>query len=474
MNSKYLDILAKFVNNVLFMAVCLLSNHFNKKPAPFHNDIFKLLQKGLKYNCIVAPRGHAKSTVVTLAYVMYCILFKKANFILIISDTYTQAKYFLDSIKKEIETNDLIKFLFGNLQGDVWGESELETANGVRIVCRGAEQKIRGLKWKQHRPDLIVVDDLENDELVANKERRVKLERWFFGSVLPALSDNGRLIIIGTILHYDSLLNKLSKNPEFNTLFYRAIMNDKPLWEAKYSIEDLDRIRDSYRAQGMIDVFYCEFMNEPLSDENAIFKKSYFKYYKDDEIIIKSLSKFLTVDLAISEKETADYTVLMVTGIDGHNNIYILEYLRDRYTPIETMNLIFDLVKKWDIDVAGIEGVAYQRALQWFIEDEMKRRNFFFRIEELKADTDKQRRIRGLQPRYALGTIFHKPHHTEIEEELLLFPKAPHDDLSDALAYVPQIAFEGSSPASEVKEKVSGREDAVRLQSVSAENYASY
>jgi len=459
LNLKYIDILAKFVNNVLFFAVCLLSNHFNKKPAPFHKEIFDLLTKGFKYNCIVAPRGHAKSTVVTLAYVMYAILFKRANFILIISDTYTQAKYFLDSIKKELETNDLIKFLFGSLQGDVWGESELETANGVRIVCRGAEQKIRGLKWKQHRPDLIIVDDLENDELVANKERRQKLERWFFGSVLPALSDSGRLIIIGTILHYDSLLSKVSKNPEFNTLFYKAIMNDKPLWKEKYSIEDLNRIKQSYKSQGMIDVYYCEFMNEPLSDENAIFKQSYFKYYPDDEPLIKSLAKFLTVDLAISEKETADYTVLMVTGIDAINQIYVLEYVRERMNPIETLEMFFKLAKKWKIQRAGIESVAYQRALQWFIEEEMRKRNEYYIIQELKADTDKTRRIRGLQPRYALGTVFHKAHMTELEEELLLFPKSAHDDLSDALAYVPQIAFTGKS-----SEAMPGRKETGRMQ----------
>lgn len=445
MNLKYIDILARFVNEILFFAVCVLSHHFTKKPAEFHKQIFSHLLKNFKYTCIVAPRGHAKSTVVTLAYVLYCILFKRANFILIISDTYTQAKYFLDAIKKEFETNDLLKFLFGDMQGSVWGESELETANGVRVVCRGAEQKIRGLKWKQHRPDLIIVDDLENDELVASKDRRVKLERWFFGSVIPSLSDNGRLVIIGTILHYDSLLNKLSKNATFNPLFYRAIMDNKPLWEAHYTLEALEEIKNNYRAQGLIDVFYCEYMNEPLSDENAIFKKSYFKYYEDDEVLIKSLSKFITVDLAISEKESADYTVVMVCGIDALNQFYILEYARDRFNPIETIEQIFKLAEKWNVSKIGIESVAYQRALQWFLQDEMRRRNKFYLVEELKADTDKERRIRGLQPRYAVGAVYHKPYMTELEEELILFPKAPHDDIADALAYVPQIAFPGKT-----------------------------
>jgi len=474
LKEKHIDILAELYNNVLLFATFLLSHHFNKKPADFHNEIFKHLRKGYKQTAIVAPRGHAKSTVVTLAYVLYCILFKRANFILIISDTYTQAKYFLDAIKKEFETNDLIKFLFGSLQGGVWGESEIETANGVRIVCRGAEQKIRGLKWKQHRPDLIIVDDLENDELVASKDRREKLERWFFGSVIPSLSDKGRLIIIGTILHYDSLLNKLAKNEDFNPLFYRAIQDNKPLWGARFTLEDLNAIKENYKKQGLLDVFYCEYMNEPISDENAIFKKAYFKYYEDDESITKSLTKVMTVDLAISEKESADYTVIMVTGIDALNQIYVLEYIRARINPIETIENIFKLASKWKVSKIGIEGVAYQRSLQWFLAEEMRRRNEFYLIEELKADTDKERRIRGIQPRYAVGAVFHKPFMTDLEEELLLFPKSPHDDLADALAYVPQIAFRGVG-AVEIKKPETQREEAYRLAIEGQENdWSSY
>lgn len=438
---KYLDILAQCYNNILLFAVSLLPAHFSKKPALFHKEIFSLLSKKSKLNCIVAPRGHSKSTTVSLAYILHQILFKQANFIIIISDTHTQAKYFLDAIKKELETNEMIKWLFGEMKGGTWGESEIETSNNVRVIIRGADQKIRGLKFRQFRPDLIVVDDLENDELVSSKERRVKLEKWFFGSVLPALADNGRIVVIGTILHYDSLLNKLSKNPHFSSLFYKAVMNGKPLWEAKYSLKDIKAIKQNYINQGLRDTFYCEYMNEPLSDDNAIFKKNYFKYYKDDKVLIDSLQKFITVDLAISEKESADYTVVMVSGIDALNQIYILEYERDRFTPIETIEHIFTLAEKWEISAIGVESVAYQRSLIWFLQDEMKRRNKFFMIQELKADKDKERRIRGLQPRYASGQVFHKPHHTELEEELILFPKAPHDDLADALAYVPQIAF---------------------------------
>jgi predicted phage terminase large subunit-like protein len=475
LNVKYLDLLAQFYRNILLFTVSILHEHFNIKPAPFHEEIYHILQEKHKFTCIVAPRGHSKSTTITLGYVIHQILFKRANFIIILSDTYTQAKYFLDAIKKEFETNDLLKWLFGEMQGSVWGESEIETTNGVRIIARGAEQKIRGIKWKQFRPDLIIVDDLENEELTANKERRIKLEQWFWGSVVPALGKDGRLVVIGTILHYDSLLNKLQKSELFKTLFYRAVENNTALWQDRYSLEDLNEIKENYKAQGLLNLYYCEYQNEPLSDENAIFKKSWFKYFKDEpeSPLIKSLSKFITVDPAISQKETADYTVIMVTGIDALNQIYVLDYIHERLNPSQTIEGIFTLAKKWEVKAIGIEGVAYQRSLQWFFEEEMKRRNEYYLVEELKADVDKERRIKGLQPRYAIGSVYHRTNMTSLEEELLLFPKAANDDLADALAYVPQIAFPGKSLET-VPQPENERVQAHRLHVEGDSEWASY
>lgn len=459
LNLKYLDLLARFVNDILFFCFVVFPHHFSLPAGRFHREIFQFLTTKPKYACIVAPRGHTKSTSITLGYVLHEILFAQRHFILIIADTYTQSEMFLDAIKKELETNWIIKLLFGSLVGEQWGEGEITTLTDIKIVAKGTGMKLRGLKYKQYRPDLIVCDDLENEELVANPERREKTERWFYGSVIPSMADDGRLIVVGTILHYDSLLMKLSKNPQFQTLFYKAVMDGKPLWEAKFSLESLEALKDGYRSQGLLDVFYCEYMNEPISDENRIFKQSYFKYFDDDKALYDSLSRFITVDLAISQKETADYNVIMVCGVDGLNQIYVIEYSRMRGTPGEVINELFRLVEKHKVLKVGIESVAYQRALIWFVQEEMRKRNRFFLVEELKADTDKERRIKGLQPRYASGSVFHKANMTELEEELMLFPKSPHDDVTDALAYLPQIAFPGKT-TTDLNKKRSGREEA--------------
>ena len=459
-----------FKDKLLFGSF-LLPHHFSLKPAEFHRKVYNQLE-GSKRNAIAAPRGHAKTTLISLNYVLWKILFCEVNFVVIISDTYTQAKLFIDAIKRELETNEKIRFYFGDLVGRTWGESEIETKTEIKILGRGAGQRVRGLKHKEHRPDLILLDDIENDEAVSTGEQRDKLEHWFFGSVLPALSDNGELDVIGTILHYDSLLNKLLKNPAFTPSLYRAIEGGEPLWKEKFSIEKLENIKESYASQGLLDTYFCEYMNEPLSDENAIFKQSWFKYYDDDPAIINSLEKFITVDLAISQKESADYTVVMVTGVDALNQIYVLEYVHERIDPITTIRYIMDLADKWNVFKIGIESVAYQKSLIWYLQDEMKKRDKFYIIEELKADMDKERRIRGLQPRYATGAVFHKPTMTALEEELLRFPKSAHDDLADALAYVPQIKLPGASSSKLPEPKHTGRLEAATM--VEGGGFASY
>lgn len=457
-----------YYDSPLLFALEILPHHFTLKPAEFHKEIIDLLQQNYPKNCIVAPRGHAKSSLISLAYVLHQIVFCKSEFIILLSDTLSQSKYFLDAIKREFETNEKLIALFGNLVGSKWGEEEIETKTEIKIIALGAEQKIRGLKHRQHRPSLIVADDLENEELVSSPERRKKLYRWFNASVIPALASNGRIIIVGTILHYDSVLMKTSKDETYRTRFYKAKAdNGTMLWPEHMDLAAWEQKRDDYRKRGLVDVFYGEWQNDPVNDENSIFKKDWFQYFSQTEkgfkidrvsensslkigkqFSLDDLNVFITVDLAISHRESADYTVILAAGIDSSNNIFVLEYERDRFTPMETIEKIFTMQKKYEKQFirAGIESVGYQKSLQWFVEDEMKRRNQFFALEELRADTDKERRIRGLQPRYAIGSVYHRSWQTELEEEMLRFPKSPHEDILDALAYQPQIAFRASDP----------------------------
>lgn len=410
-----------------------LGEHMHLAIPDFHLEIYDMITSGHKRVACAAPRGHAKSTIISLAYVLWCALTGRKKFIIIASDTYPQAKMFLETIKSELETNDVIKGLYGSQKTDKWTEADIELKMGCRIMAKGAEMKFRGLKYGRFRPDLIVIDDLENDEMVESKERREKLERWFLGTLLPSLDLEGQIVYIGTILHDDALLMKvLHKYPNWQTKIYKAIQEDgTALWSEHLSIEKLNEIKEEHVAVGKLDIFMAEYMNDPITDENREFKREYFKYYED---LPDDLKVAITVDPAISKKTHADYSVVFVQGVDKENRRYCLEYTRRRMNPYELAEEIFRLTEKWKPWTVGVEKVAYQEALIFILKDEMRKRNKFFKITEISTRSDKTMKIRGLLPMYASGVMYHQARHTDLEEELLRFPKGTHDDVIDAQA----------------------------------------
>lgn len=142
------------------------------------------------------------------------------------------------------------------------------------------------------------------------------------------------------------------------------------------------------------------------------------------------------VDPAISQKETADYTAIVTVGIDDRsNNIYVLDVFADRIEPDAIIDNLFRIVKEFNVRKVGIEVVQYQKMLALEIKKQMRIRDTFFVLDEVKPMGEKEARIRAiLQPRYSNGAIFHKKEFTELELELLKFPNGKHDDKIDALS----------------------------------------
>jgi len=177
------DVIAGFVGSVL-------GNRFDGRSSSpeFHKECWELCTSKEKFVAIAAPRGHAKSTAVTLGYGLATLLFRERKFMLLVSDTESQASLFLGTFKQELQDNNELIDLF-RIKRDEKGlvkfikdsETDIivacEDGHTFRIIAKGAEQKLRGLIWNGSRPDIIMCDDMENDELVMNKERRDKMRR---------------------------------------------------------------------------------------------------------------------------------------------------------------------------------------------------------------------------------------------------------------------------------------------------------
>jgi predicted phage terminase large subunit-like protein len=187
-------------------------------------------------------------------------------------------------------------------------------------------------------------------------------------------------------------------------------------------------------------------LNEPVSTEDQLFREEWFNSYMQMDLKTRYLNKFLCVDPAISMEDGRDYTVFVIVGVDENNNLFILLIDRGKYTPAQIVEKFIDYATRYETLDNGLETVAYQKSLRYYINDKMRDSGTFIKITELKSHThqSKEVRIRGLQPRYEMGTIYHKagdPTTNELEYELLHFPKGKHDDIIDTLASTLEILY---------------------------------
>ena len=417
--------------------------HIKNKIPPFHSEIYNILTSGKKRIAIAAPRGHAKTTIVDLVYLSWMIVHKKVKFVLLISDTYSQAVLFLETIKAEVEDNERLKAFYGDLKTDKWSEEEIVVGETM-VKALGGGMKVRGLKYRQSRPDLIICYDLENDELVESKERREKLERWFNGALIPATDKEASVVVIGTILHYDALMTKLvdkKQYQEFEKRIYKAIDNGKALWPEHLNLDELEKLRADYLAKGQGYLFYQEYLNDPVSSENQKFHIENFKYYEEAEIEKKMLNTYMMIDRAYSTAKTADFTGIVIVSVDQENIGYIRHAERFKGSEKALIDKIFNLRAYFKPKKVGIEQKAYQYTFKPTLDAEMRKRSDFFNVEELKdLGKSKPIRIESLLPRFESDSLFFLKKQTDLIDELLTFPKGVHDDLADALAYFTQFA----------------------------------
>lgn len=470
-----------FVNTVLVSG-------FDKptKTPEFHRELWDLCCSKDPLVAVASPRGHAKSTAVTHSYTLAAALFRQHQFILIVSDTEAQAIEFLGDIKKELESNEHLRELFGVTELVKNTEANLVCMHDdgyvFRIVAKGSEQKVRGLKWNGKRPDLIVCDDLENDEIVMNQERREKFKRWFRGALMPCRSPDGKIRIVGTILHQGSLLNELvpqygrtkttvtqglktwDTNPKllWKGVRYKAHNEDfsEVLWRERFPPSEFRKIKEEAKQAGQLDIYSQEYLNDPIDESVAFFKRSDFvpmtegdKQKLDNKLI--PLVFYAGADLAISEKERADWSVIHVVGVDSAGIMYHMETIRQRMDGREIVDELVKLHIKYNLQWLAIESEKISKSLGPFFKEELLKRQRPLHIIEIVPSADKRTRARGIQARMRMGSIkFDKDadYFPALEQEFLRFPRDVHDDQVDAYSVI-GLALEKIAVANTVEEQ---------------------
>jgi len=444
--AELVEILRPYANSFEGFVRKFLPHYLTSKVPEFHKEIYSLVPNH-KRLVIAAPRGFAKSTIISRFYPLWLALFGKAKDITVISASETLAIGFLRDIKREIETNKFVRDIWGDLRTDKWTENHIILKTGSQIRARGAGGQIRGF-----RPDVIVCDDIETDESVESEEQRKKIKDWLFKACLNTLLPDGQFIIIGTIIHPLSVLaDLLAMDNGWQKRKYQAYINGqqedgKELWGELWNHGKLQERKAEIGSWA----FSSEYLNNPVANETAPIKEGQIRYWTE---LPKQYSCVIAVDPAYSDDETADFKVAAVVAIDQAMNRYLITYVRTHEPLGDFQDSIINLFLNYRSILTGV-GIPNSGVEKGFFDSFLKRceerkllsipvvelkNTFTNTTTNISARNKKARVVAALQPLFEQGRYYIHGNHIEARDELLTIGSSRWDDVVDSMAYAEQI-----------------------------------
>lgn len=409
--------------------------------------LMKLERGEIKRLMIFVPPRHGKSRLATEIFPTWYLGRNPKKEVITASNTEDLAKDF-GRKAREIVNEPLYKAIFGmSLKSDEKSSSKWKTSGGGSYTSVGIGGTITG-----RGAHLLCIDDpIKNAEDAQSVQFRNKQWDWYRSVAYTRLMKDASIIVILTRWHTDDIAGRLLEQQaegtgdKWEVLSLPAIAEKdeefrkegEALWESEFSKK---RILETKNIVGPY-VFSSLYQQSPITSESQLFNDSWFKYRDASEVDALQTRNFLTIDTAVSQASTSDFTGFCDNRVDAQNK-WNLRAWRERISPQDLLDKLFHLHQNIRYEKIGIEKTIYTQVIQPFLEEEMRKRNQFLPIVELHhGRTAKEERIKWLVPRYSSGSIYHVRGRTsDLEEELLMFPKAKNDDVSDAVAYQTQIA----------------------------------
>jgi len=439
-----------------------------------HGEIFKLIDGPSRKVAIAAPRGWGKTSIVALALMARYILFNLTGFICYINKSHDAASLQTENLRRELVTNRDVKAYFGDFRYRDVGKVEFDevfskkawVAYDTLVWPRGAGQQVRGVLFKNDRPGLIVIDDLEDPQKIENEEIRKGWYEWLYADVIkavPRLHKNWKIVYIDTLKHEDSVLQKLLDSPEWDSVRLEACDDEfKSTAPDFMSDEEIQKEWDEHSEAGQTDVFFRELRNLPISTKDSAFQRDYFRYYslppdkpiREDQDIkltdaeLQNNSRIETVvilDPAKTVKIHSAESAIVAVGIDiSSARLFVRDAISEKMYPDEIYDALFDMALTKDAKVLGIEETSLNEFIKQPIKNEMFKRGKFFELVWLKArgGMKKELRVKELVPYYRLGYMYHNASCAtvrKLEQQLLMFPRSALWDLMDCLAYIVEM-----------------------------------
>lgn len=429
-----------------FVRTFLFERFDSPKATPrFHKELWQLCCANSPFVAVAAPRGHAKSSAGTLAFALAAVCFGFKDFVMIVSATEKQAVDHLQDIKVQLTENEALIEAFKIHGFSKDNEAEIVCHVGERIfkiVGKGAGQKLRGIKWRNKRPNLVLVDDLEEDEQVRSKERRESLSNWFTSALLPIGSDECIFRVFGTILHEASLLQGLLKDSTWLSRVYRAhaAFDDfsNILWPEKFSEQRLRVIRDQFINKHNSSGYAQEMLNIPMAETDRYFRPEWFIALREEDRGLP-MRFYSAVDFAISQSERADRTAIVTVGILEDGRMVFVDCRAGRWDALEIIEQMFEVHTTFQPELFIAEEGAIKKSLGPFLNAEMLKTGIYINVVGRTPTKDKQSRARSLQARFRAGGVLcdkEAEWYSDFYEEMCTFPRGEHDDRVDAAAWI--------------------------------------
>lgn len=435
-------------------AIYYFSNYFKYSLAPYHydmvQDLHDLTEGKIRECAWIMFRESAKTTFAKL-YVIWLIAYKKKKYINVDSFDKENAERILFDVAFELTNNKRLNADYPTLFSKRRGIEDIKqnrinnfvTENGIRVEAHSTQESVRGRIHLEQRPDMLILDDIETNK-TKESEAYTKQVRDHISEAMAGMSPDGSILYLGNyITEYGNIqwLMERARNDQGLRLRNVPVMVDNvPMWPSKYAVTDEEALKtdkvsieDKQRQLGSL-VFSYEMMNKPIDEMTAEFKKQYAQFATEEDVKQKETNCYVTIDSAVSEKDSADFTGVTINRVDDQNKWYVKTY-RLKCNSKELIEHLFYLKKEYSPMFMGLEETSFTMAIQPFIEEEMRKRQIFFSITPVKhRGINKEMRIRGLIPRWETKSVFLVGDNFELLDEMRTFPNGQHDDVIDSLS----------------------------------------
>lgn len=438
-----------------------------------------------------APRGHAKSAYLTNIFPIHAILYRYKKYIIIISETVGMSQSFIEFISTNLKVNPKLREDFGEAlspnarMNEADNKESFITHTDIKVQASSIGGQLRGSRFKESRPDLLILDDIESAKNTNTQDLRDKNLHWF-NSVIEPIGDPTRTAILymGTLVHGQGLLPNVLSRPEYDSKIYSAVVQEpdrpdlwdnfqdiltdienetrlddaerfyfenreemdqgvKVLWEDRFTYKDLMLKKADVGSRA----FASEYLNVPSDEESSLFREEYFEYFDiNDKFPSGQVPYKYDVygfwDIAMGKNSRSDYNAIVMLAKDRVSGaIYILEAWAEKCRPHQAIDKAVNLIAKYKPRQFGVETIQAQYEFYRQLQKRLNEEGIYHtRVRDINPKARKEQRIEALEPLFEQGYIKIRNNQRLLKEMLLQYPNHPHDDLPDALASALEMA----------------------------------